>query len=61
MASVYRQFRRWTLAGLWESVLNVLNGSGSMPDQVQMIDQDPPHHQRSQIAYQGGNNRRQSF
>lgn len=37
-ASVYRQFRRWTLAGLWDLTLEVLNQSGSMPDQVQMID-----------------------
>lgn len=37
-SSVYRQFRRWTLVGLWELILNVLNDSGAMPDQVQMID-----------------------
>lgn len=37
-SSVYRQFRRWTLAGLWEMILEVLNESGVMPDQVQMID-----------------------
>ena len=37
-ASAYRQFRRWTLAGLWEMILDVLNESGQMPDQVQMID-----------------------
>lgn len=37
-SSVYRQFRRWTLAGLWEMILDALNESGIMPDQVQMID-----------------------
>lgn len=37
-SSVYRQFRRWTLAGLWEMILEALNESGVMPDQVQMID-----------------------
>jgi len=37
-SSVYRQFRRWTLAGLWELVLNALNDSGAAPDGVQMID-----------------------
>ena len=37
-SSIYRQFRRWTLAGLWDMVLEALNESGSMPDQVQMID-----------------------
>jgi transposase len=37
-SSVYRQFRRWTLAGLWDMTLEALNESGAMPDQVQMID-----------------------
>jgi len=37
-SSVYRQFRRWTLAGLWELMLEALSDSGTMPDQVQMID-----------------------
>jgi transposase len=37
-SSVYRQFRRWTLAGLWELVLDALNDSGAAPDGVQMID-----------------------
>ncbi|MBO6552190.1 MAG: IS5 family transposase [Roseitalea sp.] len=37
-SSVYRQFRRWTLAGLWDLVLDALNDSGASPGQVQMID-----------------------
>ena len=37
-SSDYRQFRRWTLAGLWELVLDTLNDSGAVPDGVQMID-----------------------
>ena len=37
-SSVYRQFRRWTLAGLWDLILDVLNESEAMPSQVQMID-----------------------
>ena len=37
-SSVYRQFRRWTLAGLWDMILEALNESGAMPDQVQRID-----------------------
>ena len=37
-SSVYRQFRRWTLAGLWELILDALNDSGASPGQVQMID-----------------------
>jgi transposase len=37
-SSVYRQFRRWTLAGLWELILEALNDSGVVPDSVQMVD-----------------------
>lgn len=37
-SSVYRQFRRWTLSSLWEMILEALNYSGALPDQVQMID-----------------------
>jgi transposase len=46
-SSVYRQFRRWTLAGLWEHVLEALNGSGLVPDALQMIDSTVvrAHHQ----------------
>lgn len=28
---VYRQFRRWTLAGLWEQIMDALNESGAVP------------------------------
>ena len=37
-SSVYRQFRRWTRAGLWEDILEALNQSGAVPDALQMID-----------------------
>ena len=41
-SSVYRQFRRWTLAGLWETILEALNeGAAALdhpPDRLQMID-----------------------
>jgi len=37
-SSVYRQFRRWTLAGLWENVLDGLNHAGLAPDKLQMVD-----------------------
>ena len=45
--SIYRQFRRWTLAGLWELMLEVLNQSDIAPDSVQMIDSTiiRAHHQ----------------
>ena len=36
--SVYRQFRRWTLAGTWEVMLEALNEAGAGHGSVQMID-----------------------
>lgn len=46
-SSVYRQSRRWTLAGLWEHILEALNESGLVPDALQMIDSTVvrAHHQ----------------
>jgi transposase len=46
-SSVYRQFRRWTLAGLWEDIMEALNQSGSVPSALQMIDSTVirAHHQ----------------
>ncbi len=37
-SSVCRLFRRWTLAGLWEDILNPLNHAGIAPDKLQMVD-----------------------
>ena len=31
--SVYRQFRRWSVSGLWELILEALNESGAAPAQ----------------------------
>ncbi len=36
--SVYRQFRRWTVAGVWDVILDALNREGGGLDAVQMID-----------------------
>src|SRR6056297_1296606 len=46
-SSVYRQFRRWTLAGLWEDIMDALNQSRAAPDALQMIDSTVvrAHHQ----------------
>ena len=46
-SSVYRQFRRWTLAGLWEQIMDALNESGALPHALQMIDSTVvrAHHQ----------------
>lgn len=37
-SSVYRQFRRWTLSGLWELLLEAFNDSGGGSPSLQMID-----------------------
>ena len=46
-SSAYRQFRRWTLARLWEDILEALNQSGAVPDALQIIDSTVirAHHQ----------------
>lgn len=46
-SSIYRQFRRWTLAGLWEDIMDALNQSRAVPDALQMIDSTVirAHHQ----------------
>ncbi len=36
--SVYWQFRRWMLAGIWDVMLKALNDAGAGHDSVQMID-----------------------
>ena len=37
-SSVYRQFRRWTLSGLWDLLLEALNDTEAVSDSLQMID-----------------------
>jgi transposase len=37
-SSVYCQFRHWTLAGLWEQIMDALDESGLVPDALQMVD-----------------------
>lgn len=36
--TVHRQFRRWTLAGVWDAMLEALTDGDQVPDSVQMID-----------------------
>ena len=45
--SVYQQFRRWSLSGLWDLLLDALASSGAAPKAVQMIDSTVirAHHQ----------------
>ncbi|MCU9840520.1 IS5 family transposase [Ruegeria sp. WL0004] len=46
-SSVYRQFRRWTLTGHWEKILETLTESRIVPDALQMVDSTVvrAHHQ----------------
>ena len=37
-SSVYRQFRRWSISGLWDAMLEALNASSSDRQSVQMVD-----------------------
>jgi transposase len=37
-SSVYRQFRRWTLSGLWDLLLEALNDATDVGQSVQMVD-----------------------
>jgi transposase len=37
-SSVYRQFRRWTLSGLWDLLLEILNDATGVRGSVQMVD-----------------------
>ena len=37
-SSVYRQFRRWTLSGLWDVLLEALNDTDDVPGRLQMLD-----------------------
>lgn len=55
--SVYRQFRRWTLAGLWELVLEALNESKTVPDQVEMIDSTIIRAHHLSVAQKGASKR----
>ncbi len=36
-SSVYRQFRHWTMAGLWEGILEALDQSGAVPNALQLM------------------------
>ena len=37
-STVYRQFRRWTLAGVWDLLLEAVNDTEGVGETVQMID-----------------------
>lgn len=51
--SVYQQFRRWSLAGLWDLLLNALADSGAALKTIPMIDSTMirAHHQAAGEMY----------
>ncbi len=53
-SSVYRQFRRWTLSGLWELMLEALNEADGAPDSLQMIDSTITRAHQSAAGARGG-------
>jgi transposase len=52
-SSVYRQFRRWTVAGIWDLILQALNSSDGPPPSVQMIHSTivRAHHQAAGVKW----------
>lgn len=61
-SSVYRRFRRWTLAGLWEAILEALNDGaarldGIPPDRLQMVDSTIVRAHQHAAGAQGGSAR----
>jgi transposase len=59
-STVYRQFRRWALAGIWELMLQALNESDGPPRSLQMIDSTivRAHHQAAGASGCGSRRRR---
>ena len=61
-SSVYRQFRRWTLSGVWDVLLAALNESGEGQDSVQMVDSTIVRaHQHAAGAKKSGGSGRRSW
>ena len=53
-SSVYRQFRRWTLSGLWDLLLEALNDTEAVSDSLQMIDSTIIRAHRCAAGARGG-------
>lgn len=58
--SVWRQFRRWCLSGVWDIVLQALADSGGDLDTLQMIDSTTIRAHRCSAGEKGGFNSRRS-
>src|SRR5499427_9215474 len=53
--SVWRQFRRWCLSGVWDILLQALADSGGDVDALQMIDSITVRAHRCAAGERGGN------
>lgn len=58
--SVWRQFRRWCLSGVWDLVLQTLADSGGKLDLLQMIDSTTVRAHRCAGGEKGGSSSRRS-
>jgi transposase len=58
--SVWRQFRRWCLSGVWDIVLQALADGGGKLDALQMIDSTTSRAHRCAAGEKGGSRRRRS-
>jgi transposase len=58
--SVWRQFRRWCEAGVWDVVLQALADSGGTLDMLQMIDSTTVRAHRCAAGEKGGLSSRRS-
>jgi transposase len=58
--SVWRQFRRWSLSGIWDLVLQALADSGGELDMLQMIDSTTVRAHRCAAGEKGGFSSRRS-
>ena len=58
--SVWRQFRRWCLSGVWDIILQAFADSGGELDALQMIDSTTSRAHRCAAGEKGGTRRRHS-
>lgn len=56
--SVWRQYRRWCLSGVWDVILQALADSGGELDSLQMIDSTTSRAHRCAAGEKGGTRRR---
>jgi transposase len=52
--SIWRQFRRWSVSGVWDVLLQALADSGGEADRLQMIDSTTTRAHRCAAGLKGG-------